>query len=117
MNGEFPVQNSAGYLFALVCALVVISGDILLKIAAEKGHGLHSPYVATGTFLYAVSAIAWFIAMRHISLAQAGVAYTMFSLLALCAIGAVFFGEPIGLREIAGIACAISAILLMVRFT
>ena len=33
--------------------------------------------------------------MRHISLAQAGVAYAMFSLLALCVIGSLFFGERI----------------------
>lgn len=110
------LQNSAGYLFALACALIVISGDILLKIAAEKGHGLPSTHVVAGTLLYCVSAIAWFLAMRHISLAQAGVAYTMFSLLALCAIGAVFFNETIGLRDIAGIICAIFAILLLVRF-
>ncbi|WP_172299363.1 hypothetical protein [Pseudoruegeria sp. HB172150] len=111
------LQNSAGYLFALACALIVILGDTILKLAAEKGHGLPSPHVAAGTVLYAVSAIAWFLAMRHISLAQAGVAYTMFSLLALCAIGAVFFGETIGLREALGILCAITAIVLLVRFT
>ena len=105
-----------GYFFALLCALIVILGDALLKLAADKGATLTSPLILAGCTLYAVSAIAWFLAMRHVSLAQAGVAYTMFSLLALCAIGAVFFQETLGPREIAGIGCAVAAIVLLVRF-
>ena len=110
------LQISAGYAFALSCALIVIIGDTILKHAADKGHSIISPHIALAVGLYAVSAIAWFLAMRHITLAQAGVAYTMFSLLALCAIGALLFGEPLRLREWAGIGCAVAAILLMVRF-
>ena len=53
--------------------------------------------------------------MRHVTLAQAGVAYSMFTLLALCLIGAVWFDEPIQMREAAGIACAIASMALMVR--
>lgn len=109
------LQHLSGYLFACACATIVIFGDLLLKIAAERGMTFASAPVLVGCALYAASAIAWFVAMHHISLAQAGVAYTMFSLLALCAIGAVFFGETLGWREIAGIACACAAILLMVR--
>lgn len=110
------MQFTAGYALALACALIVIVGDTILKLAAEKGHGIASAPILAGCALYALSGLAWFLAMRHISLAQAGVAYAMFSLLALCAIGAVFFDEVLGLREWAGIACAVAAILLMVRF-
>ena len=106
---------TTGYILTLACAGIVILGDALLKLAADKGHGLASAPLAVGCALYAVSAIAWFLAMRHISLAQAGVAYAMFSLLALCVIGNLFFGERITWREIAGIGCAVAAIFLMVR--
>lgn len=69
--------------------------------------------MALGVGLYAISAILWFFAMRHTSLAQAAVAYAMFSLIALCVIGAIAFGEAIGPREVAGIACALAAMALL----
>ena len=106
-----------GYAFVLACALIVIAGDTLIKIAADKGETVWSPAVLLGCALYVVSAIAWFWAMRHVSLAQAGIAYAMFSMIALCAIGVLAFGETIRLREIVGIGCAMAAVVLMVRFT
>ena len=39
----------------------------------------------------------------------------MFSLLALCAMGALYFDEQLYLREYAGIGCALLAMVLMVR--
>lgn len=77
---------------------------------------LTSPYILVGCALYALSAIAWFWAMRHLSLAQGAVAYTMFTLLALCVIGVLFFDEALLVREVAGIGCAILAVVLLVRF-
>ncbi len=105
-----------GYFFAFGCAIVVIFSDVLIKLGADRGHTVASPFIVAGCALYAISALGWFVAMRHIPLGQAAVAYTMFSLLALCATGAVFFGEPLEWRELAGICCALAAILLMVRF-
>ena len=104
-----------GYIFCLLTALVVISGDFVLKLAADKGLHTLSGYVFVGCAIYAFSAIMWFYAMQHVSLAQAGVAYSMLTLLALCAIGAFWFNEPIGLREMLGIGCAILSMILMVR--
>jgi drug/metabolite transporter (DMT)-like permease len=72
--------------------------------------------VTIGCGLYILSALLWFGAMHHVGLAQAGVAYSMITLLALALIGTVWFGEPVGWREIAGIACALLAMILMVRF-
>ena len=104
-----------GYVFALGCAVIVILGDVALKLAADRGHGFWSPLIAAGTALYVLSAIAWFLAMRQISLAQAGVAYAMFSLLALCALDVLAFGQRLDMRELAGIGFAVVAIVLMVR--
>ena len=53
--------------------------------------------------------------MRHISLAQTGVAFSIFSLLALCAMGVVFFEERLETREILGICLAVCSMLLMAR--
>ena len=104
-----------GFGFALITALVVIFGDYVLKIAADGGHSTLSALVVIGAGLYAVSALFWFYAMQHVTLAQAGVAYSMLTLLALCAIGAVFFNEKLYARELTGVACALLAMVLMIR--
>ena len=104
-----------GLVFTFSTALLVIYGDVLLKIAADTDQAIASPLVAAGCALYAVSAIAWFYALRHVTLSQAGVAYSVLTLLALCAIGVLFFGEKLYFREYAGIGCAILAMFLMMR--
>lgn len=109
------LQVTAGYALAMGCALIVIIGDTLIKMAADNGHTITSPHLAAGCALYAVSAIAWFWAMQYVTLAQGAVAFGMFSLIALAVIGAVMFKEPIQTRELLGMICAILAMLLMIR--
>ena len=104
-----------GYLFSFFTALLVIAGDFAIKLAADGGHPMYHRYVMIGCVVYATSALVWFVAMRHITLAQAGVAYSMLTLLALAAIGAAYFNEPIRLREATGIGCALAAMVLMIR--
>lgn len=104
-----------GFGFTLFTATVVIYGDYLIKLAADRQLPLYSSLVIAGCALYAVSAVLWFFALRHVTLSQAGVAFSMFTLLALCAIGVLAFGERLYLREYAGIACAVMAMVLMVR--
>ncbi|NKX43245.1 hypothetical protein [Roseicyclus persicicus] len=104
-----------GFGFITVTALVVIAGDFLLKLAADRGLAALSLLVVVGIVLYGISALLWFGAMRHLSLGQAGVAYSMLTLVALALIGAAVFGERLGLRECAGIGCALAAMLLMTR--
>ena len=104
-----------GMSFSLFTALVVIAGDTVLKIAADTNKPILSGLVFLGCAIYAVSALFWLFAMRHISLAQAGVAYSMLTLLALCVIGVVWFDEKLYVREFLGIGCALAAMILMVR--
>ncbi|GFE51404.1 hypothetical protein So717_31570 [Roseobacter cerasinus] len=104
-----------GYAFAFFTALLVILGDFAIKTAADAGHAITSAYVAIGVMLYAVSALFWFYAMQHVTLAQAGVAYSMLTLVALALIGAVWFGESLQAREYAGLGCALLSMLLMSR--
>jgi undecaprenyl phosphate-alpha-L-ara4N flippase subunit ArnF len=104
-----------GYGFILFTALIVILGDFILKLAADAGHAISSTYVSAGVALYAISALMWFFAMQHVTLVQAGVAYSMLTLIALAVIGAAWFGEPLHAREYAGLACALLAMVLMSR--
>ncbi|MEM8728884.1 MAG: EamA family transporter [Pseudomonadota bacterium] len=103
--------------FSLITAMVVIAGDFILKLAADGDKPAWSGLVMVGAAIYAVSALFWFFAMRHVTLAQAGVAYSMLTLLALCLIGVTYFGERLETREFLGIACALAAMVLMVRVT
>lgn len=101
-----------GVFFSLFTALVVIAGDYAIKIAADRA-ALTSVPMCVGVVLYAASAVLWFYAMRHVSLGQAAVLYSMLTLIALFAMGAWVFGEPVGKRELAGMACAMLAMILM----
>ena len=101
-----------GIAFSLFTALIVIAGDTLIKIAADDAR-LISPHMGVGIVLYGASAVMWFFAMRHVTLAQAAVAYSMLTLIALCVIGAMWFNEPIGGREITGIGFALAAMICM----
>ncbi len=104
-----------GFGFTFITALVVIVGDVVLKIAADGNKAVWSALVLTGCAIYAASAIFWLYAMRHVTLAQAGVAYSMLTLLALCAIGAIWFDEQLYAREYLGILCALAAMVLLAR--
>ncbi len=110
-------QLTAGFIFCVVTAALVIVGDVLLKLAAEGDRSIWSGDVFAGCAIYALSAIFWFYAMREITLAQAAVAYSMLTLLALSAIGALWFEEVLRAREYFGIACAITAMVLLARVT
>ncbi|SPH24369.1 hypothetical protein DEA8626_03420 [Defluviimonas aquaemixtae] len=104
-----------GYAFAFLTALIVIAGDVSLKHAADTGLPLNSRPAVLGALLYALSGVLWYFAMRHVTLAQGGVAYSMFTLLAICLIGATHFGEQIRAREVAGIGCALLSMVLLIR--
>ncbi|MEM6566292.1 MAG: EamA family transporter [Pseudomonadota bacterium] len=104
-----------GYAFTFFTALIVIIGDFILKTAADAGHTITSTHVFLGVVIYGVSAFFWFWAMQHVTLAQAGVAYSMLTLIALAIIGAVWFKEPLAVREYAGLGCALLSMVLMSR--
>lgn len=104
-----------GFAFSFLTALVVIAGDVVLKLAADGQKPLLSVLVLAGCAAYAGSAVFWFFAMRQVTLAQAGVMYSMLTLVALCAIGALWFGEKLFLREYLGLGCALLAMGLLSR--
>ena len=104
-----------GLIFSTSTALVVLLGDVIIKHAADRGDGAISSYVLLGAGLYAAAAFLWFVSVRHVTLASAGVAFAMISLIALVIIGALQFGEPIHRRDWVGIACALTAMALMMR--
>lgn len=105
-----------GPFLSLLTSVIIIAADYSIKLAADgDGHIMSRPMIL-GTGLYIFSALLWFFTMRHIPLGQAAVAYSMFSLIGLFAIGVLAFGESAEWRDIAGIGCAIIAMALMLRW-
>ena len=104
-----------GFAFTFVTAMIVIIGDFVIKLAADGQQPIWSGLVLLGCLLYGASALFWFYAMQHVTLAQAGVAYSMLTLIALAVIGVVYFDEALHLREYMGLGCALVAMMLMSR--
>jgi undecaprenyl phosphate-alpha-L-ara4N flippase subunit ArnF len=109
------IKIALGYTFAFLTATAVIVGDYFIKVAADNALSVFSRPFLTGSSFYVISAIMWYGSMRYVSLAQAGVAYSMLTLLAVCIMAAVVFGEDIGRREILGIGLALLSMILMMR--
>lgn len=106
-----------GYSFALLTVALAIAGDYFIKLAADSGRQLFSLNFTIGAMFYLGSAAMWFGSLRQISLAQAGVAYAMLTLLAVCALGIFVFEERLHAKEVVAIGCAMLSMFLMVRFT
>ena len=108
-------QIMFGFVLTFATAMIVIVADVALKVAADGNKPVLSFLVLAGCVLYALSALFWFFAVQHLTLAQAGVGYSMLTLIALALLGAIFFGETLQAREYAGLACALMSMALMAR--
>ena len=99
--------------FAVATAIVA---DYFIKVASQKEASLLTWSFMLGAGLYVVSATGWLFAMKTMTLAQVGVLYSVVTILALTAMGVIWFGETVGWREGLGIAFAVLSVLLMARF-
>jgi drug/metabolite transporter (DMT)-like permease len=100
---------------AAVMSGVGIAGDYFLKRASERESPLATGWFLAGLVLYASTAFAWVFVMRHLKLATIGVIYSISMVLLLAGMGIVFFGERLGRTEVAGIALAVAALMLLAR--
>ncbi len=102
-------------LVELLC-IVGCAADYYLKLAGQQpGLLLNRPFLV-GFALHSSTAIGWYVALKYLDLSQVGVIYSVSIVLLLALVGVLFFGETLGLREYSGIALAVGALLLMVKF-
>ncbi|QBX35583.1 hypothetical protein E4L95_13125 [Paracoccus liaowanqingii] len=99
-------------LLSIVTALT-IGGDYLIKSATVHTAGMGSGLFLIAVGLYALSAIGWYFLMRHHPLTWIAVTYSGATLIMLTLLGVVVFGEQMGRRDIAAVAMALGAILLV----
>ena len=69
----------------------------------------------SGAAIYALGAVGWTLAFRHMKMASVGALYSSITIVLLIALGAMVFRERLAPREYLGIACAAASILLLVR--
>jgi multidrug transporter EmrE-like cation transporter len=109
-------KSTLAYLFAAFMSGVGILGDYFLKKASGEESPLQTWPFGVGLALYSSTAFAWVFVMRHLKLATIGVIYSVCMILLLTGMGVLFFDESLSRSEIAGIALAIAAVVLLARF-
>jgi drug/metabolite transporter (DMT)-like permease len=112
---RFMDGTTVAVVVAVVMSGVGIAGDYFLKLASVRERPL-----ATRPFLlwlapYASTAFARVFVMRYLILATIGVIYAILMVRLLVGMGVLFFGESLSRSELAGIALAIAALVLLAR--
>lgn len=100
----------------LVFSVLGVLGDYLIKRATLAERPLLSRWFAAGFVVYASTAFGWLYVMRHLKMATVGALYSVTMILLLTAIGVGIFREPLHAQEVLGLALAIAALLLLMRF-
>jgi len=105
------------YLIVIVLSVVGVGADMLLKKASSLPNPVANWWFAAGALIFATTAFGWVYAMKYLDLGRLGAIYGSATILMLVLVGATLFNERLGLRELAGIACALASILLLSRFS
>jgi small multidrug resistance pump len=100
----------------IAIAAFTVAGDYFLKLASLRPSPLKNSFFLAGLVIYALCAFAWVYVMRDTKLATIGVVYSISTILFLTALGLFAFNEHLSGREIAGVGCAVAAILLLCKF-
>jgi drug/metabolite transporter (DMT)-like permease len=106
-------KGQLGLLLILALSCVGVLADAVLKLASAERNALQSKWLLVGVALSCAFAVGWMFLMRVMKLAAAGVLYGVSSAVLLCLIGVVFFEERLSPTELAGIAAATLAIVLL----
>ncbi len=101
----------------LALAVIGVVADAMLKLASKEPTPFVNVWFFLGMGIFAATAFGWTWAMQNVKLGVLGAVYGTGTILLLVIVGLLFFGEKLTGREIAGICCAIAAILLLVKFS
>jgi undecaprenyl phosphate-alpha-L-ara4N flippase subunit ArnE len=99
----------------LISSLSAAGGQVLLSKGATGRQGLLefiNVWVVSGLCLYFVGSAIWIYALSKGPLTTV-YPYTALTFVLVCLSGAVFYGETVSLRAMAGIACVLLGLLLI----
>lgn len=103
-------------LIVVLLAMLGVTGDFFLKKAGMGPAYADLKLFFIGWLLYASTGPGWFFVMKHMKLANLGMIYSVVTVVSLAAIGALWFGESLTRREIAGLALGALSIILLSKF-
>ena len=109
-------KTTVAVLVTIAFSVVGVLGDYFLKLASTREQPLTTGWFDLGFALYASTAFGWVFVMRHLKLATISVLYSVSMILLLTAIGVVLFRESLNYAELTGIALAVVALVLLMRF-
>jgi drug/metabolite transporter (DMT)-like permease len=110
LKNLLPVLVTVGF------SAVGVLGDYLLKLVSAQRAPLRSGWFYLGFAVSASTAFGRVYVMRHLKLAAIGVVYAVSMILLLTGVGAIAFREALNAYEVAGIAPAVAALVLHMRF-
>lgn len=105
-----------GVLIAIIASIIGVIGDYFINLAGEGKKYIEWKWFIIGFITYAMTAVGWFFAMKHVKLAHLGVVYLSTTMLGLVFIGYFLFNEKINFVEAVGIGLALTSLFLMARF-
>ena len=109
-------KRTLAIIVTMAFSMVGVAGDYLLKRSSEATNPLTSRWFYLGFVVYASTAFGWVFVMRHLKLATIGVIYSVSMIVLLTIIGITVFREPLNRFEIAGLAMAVTSLILLMRF-
>jgi len=104
------------YVVAVLMSALGVAGDYFLRVAGSGPRYISWGPFIVGVLLYALTAIGWFYAFKHMKLAMVGVVYSLSTLILLTLLGTLYFREHLSYVEGIGLLLAIVVIILLARF-
>lgn len=104
------------YVGVLALTAAAVLGDYFLKLASAEEDAIWNRWFFFGLTVLSGTTFGWVFIMRHMKLAAIGIVYSITMILLLALVGVVCFEERLNLAELAGMALAIAALVLLVRF-
>lgn len=104
------------YVAVLALTAAAVLGDYFLKLASAEEDALWNRWFLLGLTVLSATTFGWVFIMRHMKLAAIGIVYSITMILLLALVGVLCFEERLNIAEVAGLALAIAALVLLVRF-
>lgn len=102
---------------AIGLTLVTVIGDVLIKKATLASKPLAVWLLLAGAIAYGSTAFGWYPLIKKIEFMDAGVIFSLGSIILISLASVFIFKEPLAVQEIIGLVLAVISIFLMVEFT
>lgn len=109
-------HSTIAILVTIGLSVILVGADYLLKRASDQAVPLESWWFWLGCGVYSSTTFGWLYVMRHLTFATLGAVYSVATVLLLTLVGVLFLGESLRWYEAVGVAIAVGAIALLIRF-